>query len=466
VQDVTHATPGDAPARSRWIQVDGVVPQLEPAGIDPDLSGDRGIGALLAWDGHLWGVACGAPGDQGGGLYELGPDPLARRHPASVPGEHTNRLIHHESAQAFLGPYVLAAHASEVRRITVLTNQRVAATARHLADPAHRVYQITRDGLLFETDVASLETTQVADLKRELHLPESARSNFRAAATGQGRLIVACDTYEEPDYLGKRSAGRLAQFDGKAWSIVEEDPFVDVAAPAESSDESAPIYAIGWDKASTVLRVLHRGTWRRYRLPKGGSSWDRGGGQLGMRIRAIDPGRALLDASGLFYELPATMPGGHLWGIVPVARHLRSCPDFIPWRGLLALAGEAESPACGTLGSNLWFIPLDRLWSLGNPQGWGAVWWDDLIEPDAVSDPFLMTGFDQKVLHLTHTGDEVATFTIDVDFLGDGTWKTYASIQVFPGVYAHHEFPPGYAAHWVRVRCDTPGRATAVFMYH
>ena len=32
-----------------------------------------------------------------------------------------------------------------------------------------------------------------------------------------------------------------------------------------------------------------------------------------------------------------------------------------------------------------------------------------------------MTGFDQKCLHLTAPGG--TSFTIEIDFLGDGTWQ-------------------------------------------
>ncbi len=43
------------------------------------------------------------------------------------------------------------------------------------------------------------------------------------------------------------------------------------------------------------------------------------------------------------------------------------------------------------------------------------------------SDPYLMTGFDNKVLHLTHEIDATVEFAVEVDFLGNGTWKRYGS---------------------------------------
>ena len=79
------------------------------------------------------------------------------------------------------------------------------------------------------------------------------------------------------------------------------------------------------------------------------------------------------------------------------------------------------------------------------------------------SDPFLMTGFDQKVLHLKL--DARANVTIEVDFLGHGAWEKYQSIAVGAGEYKYHVFPSGFSAHWVRLVSDAGCTATAEFMY-
>lgn len=50
--------------------------------------------------------------------------------------------------------------------------------------------------------------------------------------------------------------------------------------------------------------------------------------------------------------------------------------------------------------------------------------------PDQVSDPFLMTGFDQKVVHLINQGEEELRFTIEVDVLGNDEWSTDKSARV------------------------------------
>ena len=118
--------------------------------------------------------------------------------------------------------------------------------------------------------------------------------------------------------------------------------------------------------------------------------------------------------------------------IKPIANHLRIVPDFCSWRGMLVLGGNQATPMkFGTLNdpnpragqpqAGLWFGKTDDLWSFGKPSGWGAVWWDTDVEPDTVSDPFLMTGFDKKTLHLKNESDGKASVEIEVDFLGDGS---------------------------------------------
>jgi len=50
--------------------------------------------------------------------------------------------------------------------------------------------------------------------------------------------------------------------------------------------------------------------------------------------------------------------------------------------------------------SGLWFGTTDDLWSFGKPQGWGGPWRYDVVEAETPSDPYLMTGFDHKVVHM------------------------------------------------------------------
>ena len=184
-----------------------------------------------------------------------------------------------------------------------------------------------------------------------------------------------------------------------------------------------------------------------------------------MRIREVQTERYLMDAFGLFYELPSMVYGGRVWGVRPVASHLRIVPDFCYWRGLLVLAGDQADNASGQPQSGLWFGGVDDLWSWGKPAGWGGVWRATDVAAGEVSDPFLMTGFDRKVIHLVNDGKAPATVEIEVDPLGDGVFRTYRSIDVPPGGYVHHEFPDGFAAHWLRLRALRAGTLTAEIVY-
>jgi hypothetical protein len=74
-----------------------------------------------------------------------------------------------------------------------------------------------------------------------------------------------------------------------------------------------------------------------------------------------------------------------------------------------------------------------------------------------------MTGFDRKCLHLMAAPG--TSFLVEVDFLGDGTWRNYTGLTLPVGGYVHHEFPSGFGAHWVRLVPNDHCVATAHFVY-
>ncbi len=131
----------------------------------------------------------------------------------------------------------------------------------------------------------------------------------------------------------------------------------------------------------------------------------------------------------------------------PISTHLWVIADFCTWQGMLVLGPDNASPAHGanhTAGepqSGLWFGKTDDLWQFGKPAGWGGPWWEAEAGAGIPSDPYLMTGFDKKVLHLCHDCGSSVRFDVEVDFLGNGIWKKYATLEVGAGEYVHHEFP-------------------------
>ena len=452
--------------RSRPVQVGGVFPQMTVMAQGLGSDSETGIGALIPWANKLWAVGYVAHiRGQGLGLYEIDEDMTMRRHPASVTGTFANRMVHWPSGQAFIGPHAIDAD-GHVRTIDDLKGYRLAATCAHLTEPDDKVYFLGMQGRFWEVDVRTLRAKQLFNLVEELEIV-NAKEHFKSACTAQGRVVVANNTYDEQEHLGQREAGRLAEWDGRRWTIIERNPFVEVhGASGNDSYGGETIYAIGWTRASVVLRALVKGTWQRYLLPKASHAWDHAWNTEWMRIRHAITQRLLMDAHGIFYEVPIQAYGGHIWGLRPICTHLRVVPDFCSWRGLFVMASDEIRDDEGQPQSGLWFGNLDDLWQMGKPVGWGGPWWDTPVEAEQWSDPFLMTGFDKKGVHLAHDAKERVRFFIEVDFLGDGSWKEYGQFDVFPDKgYAHHEFPDGFSAHWVRVKANKACRATVYFVY-
>lgn len=427
---------------------------------------EAGIGALIPWADRLWGVCYVAHiRGSGTGLLEIDGNLKARKHPASVVGTYANRMLHRPSGQAIIGPHIIDA-SGNVRTIEAIQNYRLTATVRHLTDPKNKVYFLGMEGPFFEVDVHTLEATQLFDLTETLDLPKDTRAHFKGAYTANGRVVVANNTYHEPEHLGQRQGGRLAEWDGDEWTILEREPFVEVYGKETGANQYGdPIFAIGWDRASVLLKLFANDHWKTYRLPKGSHSFDHAWNTEWFRIREAQTERFLMDAHGIFYELPCMVYEGETWGIKPIANHLRIVPDFCFFRGLFVMAGDQTDQAVGQPQSGLWFGNIDELWQYGKPQGWGGPWREKRVEAGTVSEPFLMTGFDKKTVHFSHDAGQAVTFKIEVDFLGNGSWNTYKEVTTPAEGYAYHVFPNGFSAHWVRVTVDTGGTVSVQFVY-
>lgn len=462
----------DTEATGGPVQFGGVVPHLC---LEADLGPPRsecGVGALMPWAGRLWAVSylsSKAPSGSGTGLYEIDNDFRITRRPESYPGTYTNRFIHHESNQLFIGPHVIDADRN-VRTVEAFFDVRVCSTFRHLTDPAGMVYVLGMEGEFFEMDVRTLEVRQIADLSQDFGIGGPRRAHFKAGYSAFGRVLVATNTYDEEDVLTGHGQGRLLEWDGAEWKVLESTAFVEVTGRGEFG---GTIFATGSDRASAILKVYTRAddTWRRYRLPKGSHTYDHWWQTEWPRIRETEHERFLMDCHGLFYQLSPWAYGGHVWGVLPISRHLWVLGDFCSWRGMLVMGADNASPAgkdnclCAEPQSGLWFGKTDDLWAFGKPAGWGGPWWESEVRAGEPSDPYLMTGFDKKVLHLTHEAAEAVEFTVEVDFQGTGRWHTYATLTVPPAGYAHHEFPDAFSAHWVRVTAGADCTATAQLTY-
>lgn len=130
-----------------------------------------------------------------------------------------------------------------------------------------------------------------------------------------------------------------------------------------------------------------------------------------------------------------------------------------------ASPSNGENPTTAEPQSGLWMGKTDDLWNFGKPTGWGGPWWETAVKAGEESDPYLMTGFEHKCIHLTHNAPTPVTFDVQVDFMGHGKFSSYMKIKVDPNSYGQHTFPNGYSAHWVRVVSDTACQATAQLTY-
>jgi hypothetical protein len=420
----------------------------------------------MPWANRLWAVSYVAHIKGSGlGLYEIDENMVMKKHPLSYTGTYANRYIHNPSHHAILGPYFIDT-LGNVRIAHDLKKHRLTANMEHLFQPDSMIYFLSMEGLLFETNVYSLKTKQLANVAEELQISKTAYLHFKSAFTQAGKVVVANNSYYENDFLGKQADGRLGEWDGKKWTILDKNPYVEVSGKHwYNATYGNVIFATGWDKASVLLKFHKNGIWKTYRLPKASFAFDHAWNTEWMRIREAQTERYLMDVHGIFYELPTVTYGDNILAIRPISNHLRLIPDFCSWRGMFVMASDQNDRSNGQPQSGLWFGNIDELWQMGKPTGWGGIWWESEVKAGTTSDPFLMTGFDKKVMHIANDSEIEVTYQVEIDFLGTGKWVTYQTLNVPAKGYLHHEFPTGFSAHWVRVTVNKNCKTTVYFIY-
>jgi hypothetical protein len=220
-----------------------------------------------------------------------------------------------------------------------------------------------------------------------------------------------------------------------------------------------------------VLVVDDRG--RRWRLPRGSADVTPDGPLGPTRVaREVVTERDLMNAFGTFFELPAENAGGFA-KLRPITTHGRRIVDYASFRGLLVLSGldlaaAADNPhvirsADGA--AALWVGAIDDLWGLGRPRGAGGPWKHTPVEARAPSDPYLLTGYDEKRLVLSHDAAQPVDIVVEIDPDGTGLWQPYRTFTVPPGAETTHTFPASFQAYWLRTVAGAACRATAQLDY-
>ncbi len=454
-----------------------------------------GTGAVVPWADRLWTVtyAPHSPSGSSDKLYEITPDLELIVRPESIGGTPANRMIHDESGQLFIGPHVI----DKDRNVRTIPYSemfgRPTANARHLTDPAGKIYSATMEEGIYEIDVKTLAVTELFADEANKNRPRYADLpgyHGKGLYSGQGRLIYANNGDYGKDRMTNPASesGALATWDGEAekFELIRRNQFTDVTGPGgihgSKNPETDPVWTIGWDHRSVILMVMENQKWTSYRLPKGSHSYDgaHGWNTEWPRIREIGEGENfLMTMHGTLWSFPATFTSNTSAGIRPRSNYLKVIGDFARWKDHVVFGcddtaasefsnkreakGEVAAPQSQ---SNLWFVSPEKLDDIGPVIGRGAVWMRDDITKDTPSDPYLFAGYDLRGAHLSHGSAGEITFSFEADEKGDNTWKPLTEIKVPAGKATFHEFPPEAKAEWIRVKLSSDStNVNAAFLF-
>ena len=470
--------------------------QKEFSGIYPHLAffnneQECGTGAVVPWAGSLWAVTY-APHEPLGStdkLYEITSDLKQIIRPESIGGTPANRMIHRESQQLFIGPYVIDAQ-KNVRVIPYsVMFGRPTGNARHLTDPENKIYCASMEEALYEVDVHSLKVKTLYHDEQVDGTPKSGLPGYHGKGiySGQGRLIYANNGENSPQARIDPfvPSGALAEWDGSDWSVVLRNQFTEVTGPGgiygNPNPESDPVWSIGWDARSLILMLLDNGTWYKYRLPKASHSYDgaHGWNTEWPRIRDIGEEDLLMTMHGMFWRFPRQFSSGNTAGIRPRSSYLKVVGDFCRWQDRIVLGcddtarneflnkrkakGHIAAPQSQ---SNLWFLDPEQLDHLGPVIGRGGVWLNDKVADGQASDPFLFSGFSRRMLHLAQNGGSKASVSIEIDRKGKGRWEHLTQLDLSEDGYLCHEFNKNETGVWLRLISDSDIQsATAWFEF-
>ncbi|MBE7494425.1 MAG: hypothetical protein HS117_05740 [Verrucomicrobiaceae bacterium] len=429
------------------------------SGIYPSLAmfnneGECGTGAVVPWADRLWVITYGPhlPFGSSDKLYEITPDLKQIVRPESVGGTPANRMIHDESQQLFIGPYVIDAE----RKVRVIPPYimpgRLTGNARHLTDPAGKIYYATMEEGLYEVDVKSLAvknfirdgngikkgfnvTTPLSKLDSQLP-----GYHGKGLYSSQGRVIYANNGDRDKRVLTDPTtpSGALGEWTGSGdWQLARRNQFTEVTGPGgiHGSDPNAPVWSIGWDAKSLILMVLDGGKWQSFRLPKVSHSYDgaHGWNTEWPRIRDIGEENLLMTMHGAFWSFPKTFSASNTSGIRASSAYLKVIGDFTRWNDRLVFGCDDSAKSeflnkrkvkggidsIGQSQSNLWFTSPDTPGKLGPAHASGAVWLHDSVKAGDLSDPFLVAGWKHRsVWHIDHATGESKRVAIT----GDDEW--------------------------------------------
>lgn len=476
------------------------------SGIYPSLAyynkeGECGTGAVVPWADRLWVItyAPHMPYGSSDKLYEITPDLRQIVRPESTGGTPANRMIHRESNQLFIGPYVIDT-ARNVKVISYKTAPgRYTGMGRHLTDPAHKIYMATMEEGFYEVDVNTLDVKMLyVDgnvVRKEKNMaqysPLLPGVHGKGCYSGQGVMVYCNNGEDTQEALSKFDveSGSLCEWDGNEWKLIRRNQFTEATGPGgiygNANPAQDPIWTVGWDHKSLILGVREpQKGWSFYRLPKASHSYDgaHGWNTEWPRIRNIGTEQNpdyLMTMHGMFWKFPPTFTSANSAGIRPRSAYLKVIGDFTRWNGRLVFGcddsahkeflnkrkakGNIEGP--GQSNSNLWFTSLAKPDELGPATAEGAVWAKENVKAGECSEPYMFGGWTERCGWVKNDGKQNVTFTFEIDRQGNNTWTELKSVQVNAGKAAYIPFTAAETGEWIRVKTDKNTLATVSFSY-
>lgn len=465
-----------------------------------------GVGAVVPWAGRLW-VVTYAPHKPFGStdkLYEITPDFQLSIRPESIGGTPANRMIHRETNQLIVGPYVISASGT-VRVIPYEQMPgRPTGNARHLVDPKNKLYFATMEEGLYEVDLHTLQVAEIfADGNRRDRVDPSGseKSNFAGARlpgyhgkgvySGQGCLIYANNGDESPQARldPATPSGALASWrpDEDHYTLILRKQFTEVTGPGgvygNGDPDRDPVWSLGWDDKSLLLALLENGTWSYFRLPKASHSYDGAHGwhTEWPRIREIGQGdRLLATMHGTFWSFPVTFSLENTAGLRPRSNYLKVIGDFCRWNDRIVFGCDDSAAqefvnkrpqknsqgSTGQSNSNLWFVSPDQIEKLGPSLGRGCLWKREDAAKGAVSEPYLFAGYNQRILHLSHSSTQPVPIQIDIDVKGNSQWAKLETLTIPANSSLSYPFDEKTQGEWIRMTVGAEAKnLTASLLY-
>ena len=472
------------------------------SGIYPHLAmfndeGECGTGAVVPWAGSLWVVTYGphCPAGSSDKLYQIAPDLTRVVRPESVGGTPANRLIHRETNQLLIGPYVIDAKGGVHTVPVAKMPGRLTGAARHLTDPANKVYVATMDNGLYALD---MRTLAVKTLQRDhngisgkiwgarkigIPLPPDWNdavdntlpgSHTKGVCSGFGRIQLANNGEYHKDALTNPwiPSGVLGDCaaDGTDQRVIRRCQFTDITTAdgiyGNEHPWTNPIWAMGWDAKSVILGVTTNGAeWAYYRLPKASHAYDgaHGWNTEWPRIReaGLGDGALLATMHGTFWRFPRGFSPANPNGIRPISTYLKVIGDFCWWKdapgggsivfgcddqaknAFLGKRGlKKDAPRCARSQSNLWFVKPDELKTFGPPSGEGYVWQNEDIKAGDVSDPYLHAGYESMRFSFVRADGS----SVRHEMLTEGDWVRVKCLEDAKGATARFDYGPAVCA--------------------